>query len=252
MWVVFGLFRLISYTMKLMKILRLYLTILSCFICVWIIGCAFGAAQAEAEPKVLRVYLARHGQTDWNNQKRMQGWTDTMLNAKGVEQANALSRIIAGIDIRHIYCSTLARSRNTAEIASAGKIPLTAMPELREQSYGKFQGKYFDGSDPAIVEEFERRSIDPKDTLDGGESMEQFYVRVKSGVDQILERNTDGAILIVGHGGTNTQILRALLDLSAEQSLKIEQANDELYLIEITDKKGTRLWKYMIGHLDEL
>jgi 2,3-bisphosphoglycerate-dependent phosphoglycerate mutase len=238
--------------MKLMRIHRLYLSLQSCFICVWVIVSAFGAAHAEAEPKVLRVYLARHGQTDWNSEKRLQGWTDTALNAKGEEQAKALSRIITGMDIRHIYCSTLARSRNTAEIASAGKIPLTAMPELREQSFGKFQGKYLDGRDPAIVEEYERRSIDPKDTLDGGESMEQFYARVKSGVDQIMERNRDGAILIVGHGGTNTQILRALLDLSAEESLKIEQANDELYMIEVTGKKGTRLWKYMIGHLEEL
>ena len=228
-----------------MKIHRLYL-----LICIWLIVSAF--AQTEAGPKVLRVYLARHGQTDWNKEKRLQGWTDININKNGEEQAKALGRIISGIEIRHIYCSTLRRSRNTAEIASPGKIRLTAMPELREQNFGKFQGKYTDGRDPAIVEEYERRSNDPKDSLDGGESIEQFYVRVKSGVDQILDRNKDGAILIVGHGGTNTQILRALLDLSAEDSMKIEQNNDELYMIEVTGKKGTRLWKYMIGHLEEL
>ena len=222
------------------------------FLCIGVLG-IFGNAWAQTGEKVLHLYLARHGETDWNLQKRLQGWTDTTLNQKGEEQAKALGRRLAGIHIGHIYCSTLARSRSTAEIVSGGRIPITKMQELREQTYGKFQGKYFDGSDPAIVEEFDRRSVDPKDTLDGGESLEQFYARVKSGLDQILERNTQGDILIVGHGGTNQQILRALLDLSTEQSLKIEQANDELYLIEVTEKTGKRLWKYMTpDHLNEL
>ena len=226
--------------------------LISFFLCVWVLG-SFGTGWTQTGETVLHIYLARHGETDWNLQKRLQGWTDTTLNQKGEEQAKALGRLIAGIDIGQIYCSTLARSQSTAEILSGGRIPIIKMQELREQSYGKFQGKFFDGSDPAIVEEFDRRSIDPTDTLEGGESLEQFYARVKSGLDQILERHTQGAILIVGHGGTNTQILRALLDLSAEQSLKIEQANDELYLIEVTEKTGRRLWKYVtLDHLEEL
>lgn len=225
----------------------------ACLLCICMIIGVFGDARTETEPKVLRICLARHGETDWNAQKRLQGWIDTTLNRKGEEQAKALARIVPEIGINRIYCSTLARSRTTAEIVSGGRIPVTAMQELREQSYGKFQGKYFDGRDPAVVEEFARRSVDPEDTLDGGESLEQFYERVHSGVNQILELNTQGAILIVGHGGTNTQILRALLNLSAEQSLEIEQANDELYLIEVTEGKGKRLWKYItVNHLNEL
>ena len=207
----------------------------------------------EAEESVLRIYLARHGETDWNVQKRLQGWTDIALNQNGEAQAKALGDVIQGIGITHIYCSTLARSQKTAQIVSRGKIPITKMQELREQSFGKFQSMYMDGRDPAVLEEYERRSSDPNDTLDGGESLEQFYSRVKNGLDKILRANTRGAILIVGHGGTNTQILRSLLDLSAEQSLKIEQANNELYFIEVTKRKATRLWKFMTAeHLEEL
>lgn len=213
----------------------------------------FGSALANAQENVLRIYLARHGQTEWNAEKRLQGWTDTTLNQNGEAQAKALGSIVRELQITHIYCSTLGRSQRTAEIVSDGKIPITKMQELREQNYGKFQGKYFDGRDPAIVEEFERRSVDPNDRLDGGESLEQFYARVKTGLDKILATNTKGAVLIVGHGGANTQILRALLDLSAEQSLKIDQANNELYLIEIREKKGKRLWKFITPeHLEEL
>ena len=216
-------------------------------------GTVFGSAWADAEGNGLRIYLARHGETDWNVHKRLQGWTDINLNHNGEEQAKALGKVIRDLEIVHIYCSTLTRSHRTAEIVSSGKIPITKIPELREQSFGKFQGQYLDGRDPAVVEEYERRSADPKDSLDGGESLEQFYARVKTGLDKILNTNIQGAILIVGHGGTNTQILRALLDLSAEQSQLIEQANYELYLIEVIDKKGKRLWKFVTAeHLEEL
>jgi 2,3-bisphosphoglycerate-dependent phosphoglycerate mutase len=234
------------------RLLQCKHTLLVGFLCVLLSG-ILGGTPAVAGEKVLHIYLARHGQTSWNAEKRLQGWTDTVLNETGEEQAKSLGRLIRGIPIRRIYCSTLARSQRTAEIVSAGKIPITRMPELREQSFGKFAGKYLDGRDPAIIEEYERRSADPKDSLDGGESLDQLYARVKTGLDKILQQQTKGAILIVGHGGTNTQILRALLNLSAEQSQKIDQANDELYLIEVVNRKAKRLWKYMTpDRLEEL
>jgi len=62
----------------------------------------------------LRVYLARHGQTDWNAAHRMQGQTDIELNATGRQQAELLRERVADIPLDHVYSSTLRRSRETA------------------------------------------------------------------------------------------------------------------------------------------
>jgi hypothetical protein len=73
--------------------------------------------------QTLRIYLARHGETDWNVEHRLQGCTDTALNATGRQQAARLAERLKGIHLDAIYSSTLTRSRDTAEIAR-GQVPL--------------------------------------------------------------------------------------------------------------------------------
>jgi alpha-ribazole phosphatase/probable phosphoglycerate mutase len=125
----------------------------------------------------------------------------------------------------------------------AGEREIESLAELNEQMLGEFEGAYLDGRDQQAVTDFERRSADPNDTMGGGESIDQHLARVESALDQIRGRHPSGQILIVGHGGTNTQILRALLDLSFEESGEISQANSELYLIELSPDRDPRLWK---------
>ena len=193
-------------------------------------------------PATLRIYLARHGQTDWNVERRLQGSTDTPLNATGRQQAAQLAETLRGIRLDAVYSSTLSRSRETAEIAH-GSVPLTSLAGLAERRMGKFEGRRVDASDPATAAEYERRSVDPDDALDGGESLNQFFERVRTTINAIKGQHNAGSILIVGHGGTNRMILRALLALTAERANAIEQANDELYLIEIDAATAPRLWK---------
>jgi len=208
---------------------------------------ALGAASAcahhpPATEATLRIYLARHGQTDWNAAKRLQGWSDIHLNATGKEQAEALRARLEGVRLDAIYSSTLSRSRETAEIVR-GSVPLESLDGLKEQSIGKFEGTRLDGSEPEAAEEFTRRSRDAADALDGGESANQHFERVRATMTAILARHASGSILIVGHGGTNQMILRSLLGLTAEQAAAVRQGNDELYLIEITAGHKPRLWK---------
>jgi len=201
-----------------------------------------GSRVSGQAPATLRIYLARHGQTDWNVERRMQGGTDTPLNATGRQQAAKLAETLRGIRLDAVYSSTLSRSRETAEIAR-GSVPLTSLAGLGERRMGKFEGGRVDASDPATAAEYEKRSVDPDDALDGGESLNQFFERVRTTVSAIKGRHSAGAILIVGHGGTNRMILRALLGLTAERANAIAQANDELYLIEIDAAAAPRLWK---------
>jgi probable phosphoglycerate mutase len=210
-------------------------------------GCAHRAPAPPAPPATtLRIYLARHGQTDWNAERRLQGQTDTHLNDTGKRQAAELAEALAGVRLDAVYSSTLGRSRETAEVVR-GDVPLTSLAELCEQRLGKFEGLRLAGSDSSAVAEFRRRSGDPDDALDGGESSNQFLARAGKAVETMRSRHPSGSILVVGHGGTNQMILRLLLDLTAEQAESIRQANDELYLIEIEPGYPARLWKHIMA-----
>jgi broad specificity phosphatase PhoE len=191
----------------------------------------------------LRIYLARHGQTNWNAAHRLQGSIDTHLDSTGRAQAAALARRLAGVRLDAVYSSRLSRSRETAAIVH-GRLAIDSLAELNERRLGKFQG-FVQGSDSARSAEFDRRKNAPDDDLDGGETLDQLEVRVTTALDRIRRRHPTGDVLIVGHGLTNTVILKVLLGLSWEQALPIGQSNDELYLIELDPRQAPRLWKWI-------
>jgi broad specificity phosphatase PhoE len=190
----------------------------------------------------LRIYLARHGQTAWNAERRLQGGKDIPLNDTGREQARALAARLEGIPLDRIYTSALSRSRQTAE-PLAGRAPVEALPGLNEQSIGAFEGVYADGREAERYAEFQRRSANPDDALDGGESTNQHFARVRAAVETIRQRHAGGQVLVVGHGGTNVQALRSLLGLSDAEADVIQQANDELYLLELREGRPPLVFK---------
>ena len=203
----------------------------------------FLAQPASAQSAgTLRIYLARHGETDWNAERRLQGRTDTTLNATGRQQAAKLAERVKGVRLDAVYTSTLSRSIETAAIARPGT-PVKSLAGLNERNHGKFEGKKVDGSDPAAEQEWRKRRRDPDDELDGGESLNQFYERVRAALGAIRSEHNSGAILIVGHSLTNQMILRALLGLTMQKATSIRQSNDELYLIELDTGNPPRLWK---------
>lgn len=190
-----------------------------------------GLPAPAAEKPVLRIYLARHGQTEWNALKKVQGKSDIPLNAVGRQQAQALALRLNGVTLDRIYTSALQRTRKTAE-AFAGRVPVEPLAGLDEQGLGTFEGTPVDSPGYA---EMQRRRADPHDTLDGGESRAQHFARVSKAVAELRARHeaNGGTVLVIGHGGTNALVLRALLDLTEAQAESIKQDNDEVYLVEL-------------------
>ena len=195
-----------------------------------------------APDDVLRIYVARHGQTDWNKAGRLQGQTDVPLNETGRAQARELAARMAGVPLDAIYTSALQRTRQTAE-ALAGVAPTIALSGLNEQALGAFEGVSREERDRKRREEFDRREEGPDDTLDGGESLNQHLARVEAALRTIRGKHPRGNVLIVAHGGTNVMILRVLLGLDRDQSSLIEQANDEIYMVEVRPSQRPLLWK---------
>lgn len=205
---------------------------------------ASGLAQA-GEP-VLDLYLARHGQTDWNLEKRLQGGTDNHLNETGRAQAGQLGDKLAGIRFAAIYHSSLARAGETAALARPGQAgkPLAA---LAERSFGKFEGMYEDGRDAELSAEFKARSGNLEDSLDGGESVASQARRVAQAITEIRARHRHGSVLIVSHGGVTPLILAELLQLPVGEAVsRIKQGNDEIYLVRLRGKAAAQVWK-LIG-----
>ena len=197
---------------------------------------AASAPEAQARGS-LRLYIARHGETDWNVLHRLQGWTDRPLDETGRRQAVELADALKGIRLDAIYSSTLSRSRETARSVAGSTMMVKSLDGLRERNYGHFQG----GSDTAP--EYLRRSDDWADRLDDGESLNQLLARSRDSLTQIRREHPSGNVLIVAHRITNQMLLRALLDLTPEQTVKIVQDNDEVYLVELDPGTKPRLWK---------
>ena len=189
----------------------------------------------------LRLYIARHGETDWNLAHRLQGWTDRPLDDTGRRQAMELAESLKGVHLDAIYSSTLSRSRDTAQAVAAGSLTVKSLPGLRERNYGKFQG----GSD--TDPDYLKRVNAWDDAMDGGETLTQLLARARESLALIRREHPSGNVLIVSHRITNQMILRALMDLTPEQAVKIEQGNDEVYLVEIDSGAKPRLWKLIRG-----
>lgn len=171
-----------------------------------------------------RFCLVRHGETDWNAQRRLQGHTDIDLNLRGIAQAEQMARALKKINLQFdvLYTSDLQRAANTAkEIERLFNTSALVSSALRERHLGALQGLTM-GEAPKLEPELWRSHLDRNlnEELRGGESIIQFSSRIKEALDQILQQNIGKTILIVSHGGALDMMYR----LASSQSLDSEKA----------------------------
>lgn len=137
--------------------------------------------------------LVRHGETDWNAERRWQGHADVPLNERGREQAEALAETLAADRIDAIYTSDLSRARETADILGARLgVPVVVEPDLREIDVGPLEGLTAD----------EARAVDGWQ----GEPIEAHSDRVIRALARISEAHPAGRVLAVTHGGSMRRV----------------------------------------------
>jgi broad specificity phosphatase PhoE len=155
------------------------------------------------------LFVARHGQTDWNLERRWQGWADPSLNATGRVQAAAVGEAIAGSGIGAVVSSDLRRASETAEIA-AGRLGLAVEldPRLREVDVGEWSGLTHGEVESRYPQGLERRRSGLTGWLEGEELVE-MAARVVAALLEIGGRDRDGPVLVVTHGGPVRAVLTA-------------------------------------------
>ncbi len=137
-------------------------------------------------------YYVRHGETDWNRERRFQGQVDIPLNAAGVEQAMAASKQVGGVEIKAIYASPLSRALETAKcFQTALGCSLDVIDDLAEANLGVCGGTIRG----AWYEEWKAGAFVPE----GAEMYDDFIQRALRGINQALAH--PGPVLIVAHGG---------------------------------------------------
>jgi 2,3-bisphosphoglycerate-dependent phosphoglycerate mutase len=191
----------------------------------------------------MRVYLLRHGETDWNVVRRLQGSVDTPLNEKGMRQAASWRPYFDGLRLAAIYSSSLDRALQTAFLAT-GRVSCV-IPDFNERGFGSWEGQIWGDLESSIAE-FNERWNDNDFYPPGGESRLDLYNRVSRALSQtVLEHAPDDEILIVAHGASGHAILSVLLDhpLEARGSLPVLH-NAHLTILDVQSNRGT-----LIGQL---
>ncbi|WP_251863617.1 histidine phosphatase family protein [Achromobacter sp. Marseille-Q4962] len=153
------------------------------------------------------IWFIRHGETDWNRQRRLQGWQDIPLNDSGREQAGMLAARL-GAQAREtpfhaLYTSDLQRAHDTARpVAELLGLRVRVEPGIRERGFGVLEGLEMDRIDVLAPEAAAAwKSRDPLRALDGGETLGQFQARIVATVDDVASRHAGERILAFTHGG---------------------------------------------------
>ena len=183
---------------------------------------------------MIKIYVARHGETTWNAIGRAQGRSDPDLSPKGYAQSLTLLERLKDRPISAIYTSTLKRSISTATpIAEHLGLPIRQQSELDEIALGIMEGVHFENIDGRVRAEWERfRENRLTYRIPGAENYADVSNRVKPFKERVLRDHEGQEILIVAHRGVNRMLVGLLLEMTLEEAVNIEQANDCLYLIQ--------------------
>ena len=163
------------------------------------------------------LYLLRHGETDYNRRKALQGQLDQPLNETGRQQARAAARELAGVNFDRVYVSPLGRTRETAALAT-GLPPerLTLEPAIIEISFGPWEGRTTD----ELGKDFAAFFTDPPayQPPEGGESFAHLLARVSGFLERVSREHAgDQTVLAVSHGAAIHAMIAAALRLPMEQ-----------------------------------
>jgi probable phosphoglycerate mutase len=175
-----------------------------------------------------QLILIRHGETEWNRERRMQGHADSPLSEKGLRQAILLAQRMKKIEFKAFYSSDSGRAAETARfITDATGRPVLLEPRLRERNFGVFEGLTGPEMQERHPEAYARfKNREPDYVVPGGESARAFRDRALACLAEIATRHENELVVVVTHGLVCDVAYRAAygLDLMAPRNFELVNA----------------------------
>jgi len=191
----------------------------------------------------MRVYLVRHGETEWNSIRKLQGQTDIPLNDYGMELARLTKEGLSDIKFDYVYSSPLIRAIQTArEIIGDRNLDIITDDRLKEINFGDCEGVIIPGynddrSCPIWQFEFDTTNYIP---AKGGETYADIYARTEDFWNNVvlpLEGRYE-TLLIVGHGCMNRTILNRIMGNDLKDFWDIKLDNCAVSIIDVKNGKS--------------
>jgi broad specificity phosphatase PhoE len=202
---------------------------------------------------MLRVYLIRHGQTDWNCDQRVMGQLDIPLNEIGRAQARRTAEFLSHEKFSAVYSSDLSRAWETAQlIAQLHRLEVIPAPELREMTYGHWEGLTRQEVIARYPEEYAQRRENPSGFQpSGGESRQELYDRSTRKFEEIIAQHQHEPIALIAHGGSCRAIVSYVAGLDGWGPFAID--NCSISIVDCEDDETRELYQVNCTyHLREL
>lgn len=198
----------------------------------------------------MKIYVVRHGETEWNTIKKLQGWKNSELTKKGIRGAKLLKKRLEDVDFDFIYSSPQTRALETAEYIRKDDEKLIVLDEIKEMGFGEWEGLEKERLEIEYRREYYNFWNKPHlYQPSGGESFAELYSRIQIGLNKVIQNGGEN-VLLVSHG----VVIKAIQTMVKGHSLKefwtppfLE--NTSLSVIELSDEKLNLLLDGDISHL---
>jgi probable phosphoglycerate mutase len=212
----------------------------------------FKINKLESELKT-KIYLARHGQTVWNLEKRYQGSGDSPLTELGKEQAQKLAEYLKAIHLDVIISSPAGRALQTAEILKADRDVDFAINEgFAEINIGPWEGKYYYDTEIEHTEQYQAFWNSPHlYKPDYGESFAEVAQRTYNALKSIVDKHTGKTILIVSHAIAIKSVLNTIKGIKLEDFWTTKMFQTSLSIVEAVNGGFSVIQYGSTEHLEE-
>ena len=193
----------------------------------------------------MRLVLVRHGETQWNAERRIVGHTEIGLNEAGLRQAELLAKALSNVDVSAIYSSPLMRARQTAEaVAKPHDLPVGYIDVLKEFDAGELDGLTID----EVMElngNFFDRWMDGETELrmPGGESIADLKKRAWPALQQIIADHTEDTVIVVSHTMVIITVIVTALGMELANFRRLRPALASVSVIDF-GRNGTSLVRF--------